>query len=414
MDDTAVQILFLVVLICFSAYFSATETAFSSLNRIKLKNLTQEGNRRAKRALDLCKIYDKLLSTILIGNNIVNILSTSVATALLVFYFPKNGVALSTVVMTVLVLIFGEITPKSIAKEMPEKFAMFSAPLISMLVKILTPANYVFSLLKTAVKKLLDINEDRSINDQELLTMIEEAKNEGSINEEEGSLLINSIEFYDIEVADIMTPRVDVIAIDIEETREEMQKKFRKSGFSRLPVYKDTIDNIIGIINEKDFYYENDIKNAISPAVFVLEEMKISKLLALLKRKKSHLAIVTDEYGGTVGVVSLEDVLEELVGEIWDEHDMVKEEFCKLSQNRYKVSGSANLEKMFEIFGIEPEEEAESTTVSGWIMEKLGHIPSTGETLDYGGLTIVVIKLDQNRIEKVMVTKMTASQPTNE
>ncbi|MDD6214197.1 MAG: hemolysin family protein [Firmicutes bacterium] len=414
MDDTAVQILFLVVLICFSAYFSATETAFSSLNRIKLKNLTQEGNRRAKRALDLCKIYDKLLSTILIGNNIVNILSTSVATALLVFYFPKNGVALSTVVMTVLVLIFGEITPKSIAKEMPEKFAMFSAPLISMLVKILTPANYVFSLLKTAVKKLLDINEDRSINDQELLTMIEEAKNEGSINEEEGSLLINSIEFYDIEVSDILTPRVDVIAIDIEETREEMQKKFRKSGFSRLPVYKDTIDNIIGIINEKDFYYENDIKNAISPAVFVLEEMKISKLLALLKRKKSHLAIVTDEYGGTVGVVSLEDVLEELVGEIWDEHDMVKEEFCKLSQNRYKVSGSANLEKMFEIFGIEPEEEAESTTVSGWIMEKLGHIPSTGETLDYGGLTIVVIKLDQNRIEKVMVTKMTASQPTNE
>ena len=193
-----------------------------------------------------------------------------------------------------------------------------------------------------------------------------------------------------------------------------MQKKFRESGFSRLPVYKDTIDNIIGIINEKDFYYAKDIKNAVSPAVFVLEEMKISKLLALLKRKKSHLAIVTDEYGGTVGVVSLEDVLEELVGEIWDEHDLVKEEFCKLSQNRYKVSGSANLDKMFEIFGMDPKEEAESTTVSGWIMEKLGHVPSTGETLEYDGLTIVVTKLDQNRIEKVMVTKIAPSQSTNE
>ena len=414
MEDVSRSILFLVALIMFSAYFSATETAFSSLNRIKLKNEAQNGNKRAKKALLMCEKYDKLLSTILIGNNIVNILSTSLATALFVFYFPQNGVALSTVVMTIVVLTFGEILPKSMAKEAPETFAMFSAPLISIFLTILTPVNFIFSLLKTGVKKVFNVSGDSSITDRELLTMVEEAKNDGGINEDEGHLLISAIEFYDLDVSDILTPRVDVVAVDIEDDRETVREAFKKSGFSRLPVYRETIDNIVGIINEKDFHYGDDINKIISPAVFVLENMKISKVMSLLKHKKSHLAVVTDEYGGTVGVISLEDILEELVGEIWDEHDMVREDFCKLSANRYKVSGNASVDKMFEVFDIEEDEEIESTTVSGWVTEILGRIPQKGENFEFKNLTIIVTKAEQNRVLEVMITKHAAAQGKDE
>ena len=414
MDDIYRQLLFLLLLILFSAYFSATETAFSSLNRIKLKNSAQSGNKRAQQVLFLCDKYDKLLSTILIGNNIVNIMSTSIATALFVFYFPQNGVAISTIVMTVVVLIFGEIMPKSIAKEVPESFAMFSAPLVSVLLVILTPINYIFSVLKLAVKKAFKIKGDNSITDRELLTMVEEAKNDGGINEDEGHLLISAIEFYDLEVSDILTPRVDVIAVDIEDSFDDIRKTFKESGFSRLPVYNDTIDNIIGIINEKDFFYADNIESILCPAVFVLENMKISNLMQLLRNKKSHLAIVTDEYGGTVGVASLEDVLEELVGEIWDEHDDVKEEFIKLSPTRYKVSGSANLDKMFEIFDIVSGDVFESTSVGGWITEFLGYLPKNGERFEYGLLNILILKTEQNRIAEVLISKKTTSLAKSE
>lgn len=411
MDDVNLQILFLAVLILFSAYFSATETSFSTLNKIKIKNEAQSGNKRAKKVLELHEKYDKLLSTILIGNNIVNILATSVATALFVAFFPANGVAISTVVMATVVLTFGEILPKSIAKEKPEAFAMFSAPLISVFLIILTPLNFIFSLLKTVVKKALKINNDTSITDRELLTMVEEAQSDGGIDEDEGHLLISAIEFYDLEVSDILTPRVDVVAVDIEDSAEEIKESFRKSGYSRLPVYRDTIDNIIGIINEKDFYYSDDIKGIVCPAVFVHDSMKISKLMTILKNKKSHLAVVTDEYGGTVGVVSLEDILEELVGEIWDEHDLVKEEFLELSAGRYIVSGNANLEHMLEIFDIEEDDDIESTSVSGWITEKSGRIPKKGERLDFEDFTVLITKTEQNRIIEAMVTKKNISQP---
>lgn len=405
MEELSGSIMLLVVLILFSAYFSATETAFSSLNRIKLKNEAQKGDKRAQKTLDMCEKYDKLLSTILIGNNIVNILSTSLATALFVLYFPKNGVTISSAVMTIIVLIVGEITPKSIAKEMPEAFAKFSTPLISLFMILLSPLNFVFSLLKNAIKHLFNIKGDNSITDQELLTMVEEAKNDGGIAEEEGHLLISAIEFYDLDVSDILTPRVDVVAVDVEDSRDNIKTAFRASGFSRLPVYRDTIDNIIGIINEKDFHYKEDINEIIHPAVFVLENMKISKVMALLKHKKSHLAVVTDEYGGTVGIVSLEDILEELVGEIWDEHDLVKEDFECISANLYRVSGNATVEKVFEVFGLSKNEEIESTTLSGWAAEVLGHIPEIGEGFDYEDLNIKISRVEQNRVLEVIITK---------
>lgn len=410
MEDLPGNIIILVVLILLSAYFSATETAFSSLNRIKLKNMVQDGNKKAKKTLDLCDRYDNLLSTILIGNNVVNIMSTSIATALFVSLLQSNGVAVSTVVMTVVVLIFGEIVPKSIAKEVPESFAIFSTPFISVLIWILTPLNYIFARLKTGIKTALKIDSDDSITDRELLTMVEEAKKDGGIDEEEGHLLISAIEFYDLEVSDILTPRVSVAAVDIEDSREHIKKVFRKTGFSRLPVYKETIDSIIGVINEKDFHYTEDIKSIITPAVFVHENMKISKLLSLLQRKKSHLAIVTDEYGGTVGIACLEDILEELVGEIWDEHDRVKEEFVKLGANRYRVSADANLDRMLSIFEIDEDEEIESTTVGGFITESIGHFPKKGERFETEELSFLVTKAEQNRVREVIITRKIPAQ----
>lgn len=316
--------------------------------------------------------------------------------------------------MTLIVLTFGEILPKSIAKEIPESFAMFSYPMISVLLMLLTPITFVFSLLKKAVKQTFNIRADKRITDSELLTIVEEAKSDGSIDEDEGHLLKSAIEFYDLEVSDILTPRVDVISVDIEASSEEIRETFRKSGFSRLPVYRDTVDNIIGIINEKDFFYDEKVENILLPEIRVLETMKISRLVSLLREKKQHLAIVTDEYGGTVGVVSLEDALEELVGEIWDEHDSIKHDFIKISDYRYRISGNANIEKMFEVFGIVPKTEFDSTSVSGWITEVLGHIPKRGERFQTEGLFITVLRTKQNRVLDILAVKNSVLKSTPE
>ncbi|MBS7299235.1 MAG: HlyC/CorC family transporter [Eubacteriales bacterium] len=406
MDSDISLIVYISLLMVGSAYFSATETAFSSLNRIKMKNLAQSGNKRAKLTLDLCKKYDRLLTSILVGNNILNILSSSLATTLFVAYFPKHGVALSTIVMTLIVLIFGEISPKSIAKEVPEKFAMFSAPIISVVLWILTPVCLFFTLIKNGIAKLLKIRGENAITDDEILTMVEEATSEGSIDEDEGDLIKNAIEFYELEVSDILTPRVDVVAIDSTESNDEIRKAFEDSGFSRLPVYEETIDNIIGVLNHKDFQQQMigagiPIEASVSQTAFVAPNMKVSVLLALLQKNKSHIAVVTDEYGGTVGIVTLEDILEELVGEIWDEHDMVQEDFTRYSDTCYRVRAVANCEKLFELFDIE--EEPESTTVGGWVMEMLGKVPDQGDSFKYENLTVTVTKTEENRVREVVV-----------
>ncbi len=404
-------IIALVVLIIFSAYFSATETAFTSLNRIRIKNLANNGNKRAQLTLALCDKFDSILSTILIGNNIVNIMSTSLATALFVVYFPKNGVAISTVVMTVAVLIFGEIGPKSMAKESPEEFAMFSAPFLNVLCILFTPLNFLFSLIKRLISRIFKAKNDRSITEEELLTLVEEAQNEGGINDNEGELLKNAIEFYDLEVSDILIPRVDVIAVQMDSTPAEIDKVFKESRLSRLPVFNDTIDSITGVLNMKDFYYQvlgqgDPLEQAIKPAVYVLEQMQISDLLRLLQQKKSHLAIVTDEYGGTVGIVTLEDIIEELVGEIWDEHDVVTQEFTEISANCYRISCNASIAKMFELFAID--EEIESSTVGGWVMEQLERVPVLGDSFQYQNLTVTVTNADERRPLEIIVIVDTA------
>jgi len=402
------MILVLVCLVFLSAYFSATETAFSSLNRIRLKNMASGGNRRAQTALSLSENYDELLSTILVGNNIVNIASTSIATTLFVAALGGSaGPTVSTVVMTVVVLIFGEVSPKSLAKENAESFAMFSAPLLRVLVVVLKPVNFLFTQLKKGLHKIFRVKSDYSMTDSELLTIVEEAEQGGGIDEDEGAMLRNVIEFDDIEAIDIMTPRVDVEAVSFDAKKNDVAALFRSTGFSRLPVYKETIDSIIGVIHEKDFYSfvwdtQQEIDSIIKPAEFIPPSMKVSALLKSLQQSKSHIAVIIDEFGGTEGIVTLEDVLEELVGEIWDEHDrVVQQGFQKVKEGEYRVFCSADLDDLFAFFHISCETEA--STINGWILENLDRIPAEGDVFAYQGLTFTVARVENNRTEEVLV-----------
>jgi CBS domain containing-hemolysin-like protein len=391
-----------------SAYFSAAETAFSSLNKIRLKNLANNGNKKAILAQKLAENYDKLISSILIGNNIVNILSASLATALFVDMFGNSGITLSTIVMTVLILIFGEITPKSIAKEIPEKFAMTSAPLLNLFIIILSPLNFFFTKFKKLISKVIDVKDDRSITEEEILTFVDEAQSEGGIDEHEGALIRSAIEFNDLDVSDVITPRVDIIGVELNSTSDEVLQILKDNGFSRTPVYDKVIDNVIGMIHEKDFYtrYQDSdfvIEDIVKPVVFVNKTMKISKLLRKLQQSKSHMAIVVDEYGGTAGIVTLEDILEELVGEIWDEHDEIVNEIVKLGEEKYKISGNANLDKVLELFDIK--KQYESSTVSGWIVELLDKIPNESDSFTYENLKIIITKTDYRRVVEIVVAQ---------
>lgn len=404
-SDSIGQILFIAMLVLMSAYFSASETAFFSMNKIRMKNMASNGNKRAELVLKLAENYDKLLSTILIGNNIVNIASSSIATVLFVKWLGNTGVSVSTAAMTILVLVFGEITPKSLAKNMPERFALFSAPILRVINIILSPLNFIFAMWQKLVYKVIKPPEDKGVTEEELLTMVEEAQNDGEIDPHESELIRNAIEFNDIEVMDIHTNRVDVVAVDVNTDKDEIERIFRKHGYSRLPVYKNSIDNIIGILNQKDFNNasKNDFKieKIMNTPVFVVPTMKISQLLTLLQKKKSHMAVIIDEYGGTVGIVTLEDILEELVGEIWDEHDEVIENIKKVGDNKYKVLCSSDLDNMFETFNVE--NEFDIATVGGWVIQTFERIPEIGESFDYKNLHITVSKRDDRHIIEITV-----------
>ena len=394
-------ILVIALLIVLSAYFSATETAFSSLNKVRIKNMASGGNKRARLVLALSEDYDRILSTLLIGNNIVNITAASLATIVFTFYFHDAGVTISTAAMTVLVLIFGEISPKSMAKEAPERFAMFAAPFLKVLTVLLYPLNILFMLWKRLLAKIFHIQEERGITEEELCTIVEEATQDGGLDASEGELIRSAIEFNDLDVEDVLTPRVDVVAVDEEDSREEILKTFQESGYSRLPVYRESIDNIIGVINFKDFYHHTDepIEKLLKPAVYIAASIKISQLLKRLQGTKNHMVIVADDYGGTLGIVTLEDIIEELVGEIWDEHDEVVNEFEKLDDTAYRVMGSASLEKLFRLLDLS--EEAESASVGGWVISEFGYIPHEGETKRIGDLSVTVTRADARRVLEI-------------
>lgn len=405
-NNTITMIIVLIILIMMSGFFSATETAFSSLNKIRIKNLSNNGNKKAQLTLDLVENYEKVLSTILIGNNIVNIISASLSTIIFVNYFGDAGITVSTIVMTILVLIFGEISPKSLAKEAPENFAMFSASILKMLIILFTPLNYLFLLWQDFITSVFKISSDRSITEEELITIVKEAEEDGGIDAQEGELIRSAIEFNDLIVTDVLTPRVDIAAISSLDSKEKISNVFLETGYSRLPVYLDTIDNIIGVITHKDFFNyvikkELHLDLAIKPTIYTTNTMKISKLLKLLQQSKSHMAIITDEYGGTLGIVTMEDIIEELVGEIWDEHDEVVNEFVKVGDHKYKISCKANLDKMFELFNLK--NELDITTVSGWVTYELGKIPNVGDSFTYENLHITVSKTDHRRVLEILI-----------
>lgn len=408
--NTTVGIIIIVACLIMSAFFSSTETAFSSLNRIRVKSLAEKGDKRMALVLRLSDQYDKLLSTILIGNNIVNIASASVATVLFIRWVgEETGPSLSTIVTTVIVLIFGEISPKTLAKESPELFARFSAPIIQVLIYILTPINFLFVQWKKLLSHVFKTSEDTSISEEELMTMVDEAESEGGIDEQEGNLIRSAIEFSDVEVVEIFTPRVNIVGISEDTDNQTIAKLFKETGFSRLPVYRNSIDNIVGIIHEKDFYNEvapsnRSIDVIVKPPIFVAKTMKIGELLKMLQKSKSHIAVVADEYGGTLGIVTLEDVLEELVGEIWDEHDRVVEQYWKTGNHEYLARGAADFEDVLTNFGYEDDEVADSyTTVNGWMIDQLEHIPKQGETLTYKNLDFIVQDADDRHVTLIKI-----------
>lgn len=418
--DSTTQIIFIVIIaVCllFSAYFSATETAFTAINKIRLKAKADDGDKGAKRVLKLADNYDRLLSTILIGNNIVNILASSLATLLFVAWIQNNeslATTLSTIATTIIVLTFGEITPKTLAKEHPEGFARFSAPIINVFAYILTPLNGFFWLWKKLLAKIFKSKESNAITDDELIIMVDEAEHEGGINAQESSLIKSAIEFNDLEAKDILIPRVDVVAVDCNASLEYVSQVFFDTRYSRLPVYDGSIDKIVGILHEKDFIKQRDdegftLAKAAKPAVFVVQATKISSVLQQLQKKKSHMAVVSGEFGETVGIITMEDILEELVGEIWDEHDEVESDVTPVSESEFKVLGSTSLNDFCEYFGLR-DIDCESSSVGGWVIEMLGKVPSMGDELIYENLKITVSLTEFRRINELKVVKLSSEE----
>ena len=400
-----------IVLVLLSAFFSSTETAFTSANKTRLKLLAEDGKKSAKKALDLSEKYDRLLFTILIGNNIVNIVMTTIAGLMFAILITTNATLsefVSTAVTTVIVLIFGEITPKMLAKTSPEKVASFMSYPISFFIILLYPLNIVFSGWKWVLAKVFKFKYDDVITEEELLTYVEEASEDGTLDESETELISGAIEFNDVEVGDILVPRVNVVAIDVDTPLDEIKNVFLQNGFSRLPVYKNSIDTIIGMIHEKDFFnaYLNgakNIKGLITSMAIATEHMKISVLLRTLQKQKVHMATVLDEYGGTLGIVTLEDILEELVGEIWDEHDEVVNYFTKVDDSVYLVDGNAEMVDFFELFDQEEDEDIDSNTVSGWVIERNGDIPPIGTVFNFNNLEITVVKRNLRKVLEIKV-----------
>ncbi len=413
------DVFIMVLCVVLSAFFSATETAYSSANKIKLKSLADNGSKRAGKVLDVVERFDGFLTTILIGNNIVNILLATVAA---VFFVERvsgtYGTTISTAVVTLVVLIFGEITPKALAKGAPERFAMATVGIVRVLMILFTPVSFIFSLWTKLLIKLRRNPEELSITDDELITIVNEAYNEGGLDESESELIRNAIVFDDRQAEDILTPRVDVVAVPVNARLRDIAAEFSNTGYSRLPVYDGSLDNIIGIIHQKDFYEEilegkKDIKSILQKPIFVAPTMKISKLLKELQSEQTHVAVVVDEYGGTAGIVTMEDILEELVGEIWDEHDEVVEDVEETGDGEYLVQGNLTVEEFFEEFGIE-DVESEADTVSGWVMEKLGKIPEGGESFEYGGYLITISEVVSRRITEVKVKRLESEEEKEE
>ena len=411
MDSNWLLYVLVVILVALSAFFSASETAFSTVNKIRLKNYADNGNRKAKIALFIAENYDRALSTILIGNNIVNIASSSIATVLAVALLGPSGAAVATVVMTIVVLTFGEVLPKSLAKENSERLSLAVAKVLRVLRTVTYPLVFLFIKLKELAVKISKSGESGpSVTEEELKYIIESSEEEGVLEKQESELVQSALEFDETTVQEVLTPRVDMVALDIEDDFEKNRSIILKERFSRIPVYQDSIDNIIGILHTRDYLEAlvlgetPDIKKLIQPAFFVYKTKSISSLLADFKRTRVHVAIIADDYGGTVGMVTMEDLLEQLVGDIWDEDEEIQHKYETSSDGGFLVSGDLNIDDLFDLLHFDPKRfDSNYSSVSGWVLETFDHIPKIGESFTYRGIHVTVKEVDDQRIKQLHV-----------
>lgn len=406
------DVFIIVVLLLFSAIFSASETAYNSVNKARLRSIADDGNKRAIMAIKISDNFDKALTTILIGNNIVNLTASALTTIYVTNRFGIEYVAAGTAIITVIVILFGEIIPKNLANEFPEAFSLFIAYPLNALIVLFTPIVWVLLKIKNFIVHLCG-GEDKqpTLTEEELMYIIDEIEDEGVLNEEESDLVKSALEFHDISISEILIPRVNVAAVDIEDSIEEIRDVFLSTHFSRLPVYEKTIDNIVGIIHQKNFfdmYLEGrrDINEILQKPLYIFGLTAISEIMREMQKTKNHMAIVVDQYGGTQGIVTMEDIIEELVGEIYDETDEEDTSFVKLEEeNEYEVSGDFSIRDFLENIELEDEEiETDCTSIGGLVMESLDHIPEIGETVDCGRFTFKVIDADEQKIERIHIT----------
>lgn len=404
-------ILVLVVLVLLSAFFSASETAISTVNRIRMRNYADEGNKKAQKVIHMADNYDRTLSTILVGNNIVNITFASLSTMLFTNLFGVSGVGIATLVSTIVVLIFGEILPKSMAKEFADTFALTVAYPLYWIMLVLTPVVYIFIGIKKGIMRIFKPQKKQvSVTEQELKYIIEEIEDEGVLEKQESELVRSALDFDEITAEEILTPRVDVVSVEADASTETIKDLFIEEHYSRIPVYEDSIDNIIGVLYSKDFFTayvkgtEFSIRDMLQSVIFIPPSKKISELFSELQKSKSHLAVVTDQYGGNMGIVTLEDILEELVGEIWDEYDEDERDFVPLDENTFEISGDLRVSDLVEELKIEGLIiETGSNSAGGWALESFGHIPAEGESFMNGILKVTVKEVSENRIIRLTV-----------
>lgn len=412
LESTAQAFMWLALIICFilSAVFSATETAYSTASKVRLTTMADEGDKKAAKVCKLLDRFEDVLYAVLVGNNIVNITATTLATLLFIAMLGDVGATVSTIVVTVVVLLFGEITPKILAKQNPEGFAKSVYGFLRCCMFVLTPITFVLGGWKWLMSKTFRFSKQASFSEEELITIVETAENEGQLEKHESELIRSAIEFEDLDVRDIMVPRVNVEAVPEDASMEEIYKVFAETAYSRLPVYRGDIDTIVGILHEKDFSAllhdgKTDIGPIIKKCIYLTQSIKISTALGMLQKEKIHMAIVVDEFGGTDGIVTLEDILEELVGEIYDEHDREEEQIRKINDNTYIIKGDENFEEVLEKLDVKsPDEETEATTLGGFVSEQLDRMPAPGDKLTVDGMEMEVTKATDKTVDEIKVT----------
>lgn len=409
-DDGISQVAVLIIVLLTSAYFSAAETAFLNYNKSRMRNM-EANNKKAALVLNLEDNYDNLMSTILFFRSVLNVTAASLIIFIFSKLFVNKGILISTVIAIFIIMTAGELIPRGLANMAPDKTAMSCAPSMRLFMRICSPFNFILATLKKLIYRVFKAEEKPSVYEDDLRTVLDEVENEGVIDKSESDLIRSAIEFNETVAEDIYTPRIDIVGIEENESLESIKEKFILSGYSRLPVFSGGMDNIIGVLHEKDYYQalhrkEKDINKMVSKTIYVTPNKKISELLKELQISKAHMAIVIDEYGGTEGLITMEDIIEELVGEIWDEHDEVIEWFKKIGEDKYLVSCNADIDDMLDLFGIEVDDELDITTVNGFVTMMFEGIPEEGGRIVYKDLDITVTKAEAKRVIEIQVERI--------